>query len=237
VEDAAMISVSHPTWLRTVSLVALALAACAGVRTYGQEVKAPASIKLPAARTKGKVSVEEALQKRHALRSFTAAPLTLAQVGQMLWAGQGVTDARGRRTAPSARGLYPLELLLVAGEVTGLPAGVYRYRPAEHALVPIADGDRRQQVADACALRDHAKVPVMIVLTAVEGRSATVYGPRAPRMVAFEAGAATENMLLEADALGLGCGAAVEFDASGVASAVGLAPDETPKVVFTLAKP
>ena len=90
---------------------------------------------------------------------------------------------------------------------------------------------------DACALRDHAKVPVMIVLSAVERRSAAVYGPRAPRMVAFEAGAATENMLLEADALGLGCGAAVEFDAPNVASAVGLAPDETPKVVFTLARP
>ena len=232
-----MISVPHSRLFRSAALVTLALAACAGARAYGQEVKAPARFKLPAARTKGKVSVEEALQKRKALRSFTAAPLTLAQVGQMLWAGQGVTDARGRRTAPSARGLYPLELLLVAGEVTGLPAGVYRYRPAEHDLIRIAEGDRRQQVADACGLRDHAKVPAMIVLSAVEGRSAAVYGPRAPRVVAFEAGAATENMLLEADALGLGCGAIVEFDGPKVASAVGLAQDETPQAVFTLARP
>jgi SagB-type dehydrogenase family enzyme len=232
-----MISVSPLKLSCILPLAALALAACAGDSAFAEEVKPPASIKLPAPRAKGKVSLEQALQGRQALRKFTAGPLTLAEVGQMLWAGQGVTDARGRRTAPSARGLYPLELLLVAGEVDGLPAGVYRYRPAEHALIPIAEGDRRPQLADACGLREHAKVPVMLVLSAVEARSAAVLGPRAGRMVAFEAGAATENMLLEADALGLGCGAAVEFDASRVATAAGLAKDETPQVVFTLAKP
>jgi SagB-type dehydrogenase family enzyme len=75
---------------------------------------------------------------------------TVAQVSQMLWAAQGVSDERGRRTAPSAGALYPLELFLVAGNVAGLPSGVYRYRPTGHDLLLVVPGDRRPEIASAC---------------------------------------------------------------------------------------
>ena len=42
-------------------------------------------------KAKGQLSVEEALQKRRSRRDFADKPLTLAQLGQLLWAAQGQT--------------------------------------------------------------------------------------------------------------------------------------------------
>ena len=64
---------------------------------------APGTVALPAPRTDGGVSIEKALKERRALRDPAPAPLTVAEVGQLCWAAQGVTDAQGHRTAPSAR--------------------------------------------------------------------------------------------------------------------------------------
>jgi hypothetical protein len=54
-----------------------------------------------------------------------------------------VTDAEGRRTAPSAGALYPLELYLIDR------AGAARYLPAEHALVSDVEGDLRRALGEA----------------------------------------------------------------------------------------
>ena len=47
---------------------------------------------------------EQALRERRILRTVTATPLSLADVGQILWAGQGVVGARGRCCPPPASG-------------------------------------------------------------------------------------------------------------------------------------
>ena len=99
------------------------------------------AIRLPAPRVSGGVAVEHALDTRRSLREFAGEPLGLPELAQLLWAAQGVTTRDGRRTAPSAGALYPLEVCVVAGSVTGVPAGVYRYVPADHRLVRAASGD------------------------------------------------------------------------------------------------
>jgi len=86
------------------------------------------TIDLPPQRLDGDVALETALLRRRSVREFKPRPLSLAQVAQLLWAGQGVTIEWGGRTAPSAGALYPLKLHLVAGAVDGLPAGLYRFR-------------------------------------------------------------------------------------------------------------
>ena len=61
-------------------------------------------IKLPQPKTDGPLSVEKALSERRTVRSYKEEPLTLAEVSQILWAAQGITEPRrGLRTAPSAR--------------------------------------------------------------------------------------------------------------------------------------
>ncbi len=88
-----------------------------------------AGIELPEPRLDSPTSIESALRRRRSVREFLSRPVTLAQVSQLLWAAQGLTGNEGRRTAPSAGALYPLELLVVAGNPGELPAGIYRYRP------------------------------------------------------------------------------------------------------------
>lgn len=194
------------------------------------------TVKLPEPRHASATSLEQALLDRKAPRQFGAAPVTLEEVGQLLWAAQGITGRYGRRAAPSAGALYPIEVLLVAANVTGLPPAVYRYRPATNDLVRIAEGDRRPAIAEACHFPPLVGAPAIFVLTGVEERTAKVYGTQAPKLVALEAGAASQDLSLEAVALNLGCGMMVEFEQAKLEKAVAVGPGETPYTVFVVTR-
>ena len=120
-------------------------------------------------------------------------------------AAQGITHSEGLRTAPSAGALYPLEVYLVAGRVATLPAGIYRYDPRRHQLVPTVSGDRRRELTLAALHQSWiADAPAVVVIAAVFRRTSTKYGGRGERYVHIEAGHAAENVCLQAVALGLG---------------------------------
>ncbi|HLE02555.1 MAG TPA: nitroreductase family protein, partial [Dehalococcoidia bacterium] len=72
-------------------------------------------IPLPPPATSGTVSVEAAISRRRSLRRYSPQPLTLAQLGQVLWACQGLTSG-WKRAVPSAGATYPLELYVVVGK-------------------------------------------------------------------------------------------------------------------------
>ena len=55
------------------------------------------------------------------MREFSKRLLTEEQIGQLLWAAQGITAPEGLRTAPSAGALYGLEVYVATA------AGFYRY--------------------------------------------------------------------------------------------------------------
>ena len=163
------------------------------------------SMDLPEPRLEGDVPVERALAARRSVREYRNVPLELTDLAQLVWAAQGVTDPAGYRTSPSAGALYPLELYVVAGEVVGLEAGVYRYVPTGHRLVRHAGGDARGAVARAALLQGWiADAPAILALVGVAERSAGKYGDRAPRYVHMEVGHAAQNVYLQAEALGLG---------------------------------
>lgn len=214
---------------------ALFLPACAEAEVRVASVDAVA---LPAPRHDGTVAVETALGARRSLREFAPSALELAELSQLLWAAQGVTTTDGRRTAPSAGALYPLELFVVAGELTGLPAGVYRYRPAGHRLAPVASGDRRRALAAAALSQDWiGQAPAAVVIAAVYARTEARYGERAARYVHFEAGCAAENLALQAAALGLGTVVVGAFDDREVAAVAGLEADEQPLAILPVGRP
>jgi SagB-type dehydrogenase family enzyme len=196
-----------------------------------------ATIRLPEPRAASPTSIEEALRRRRSLREFGRAGLTLAEVAQLLWAAQGRTSADGRRTAPSAGALYPLEVLLVVGRVDGLAPGVYRYQPADHALEQTIQGDRREALAEAALGQDWAaRAPVLLVVAAAHERTARKYGARADRYVAIEAGAAAQNVALQAVALGLGSVVVGAFDDAEVARLAGLAAGERPLAILPVGR-
>jgi len=114
-------------------LTGLAAAALAGgcasqapgwVRASRARYGSPVALPPPAAT--GTISVEQAIARRRSRRAFRPDPLPVATIGQLLWAGQGVTSPDGKRAAPSAGALYPLELYVVT------PAQVMRYLPEGH---------------------------------------------------------------------------------------------------------
>jgi len=206
-------------------------------RAAAEKAPSAEAIALPAPRLDGTVSLERALAERRSVREFRRAALGLAELSQLLWAGQGVTSAAGCRTAPSAGALYPLELYVVAGEVEPLPAGVYRYVPAAHRLSRVAFGDRRKPLAAAALGQDWMRsAAAALVVASVEERTARKYGARAALYVSFEAGCASENIALEAAALGLGTVVVGAFDDDVVASLLSLRPGERPVAILPVAR-
>jgi SagB-type dehydrogenase family enzyme len=189
-------------------------------------------------RRDGEVPLERLLSARRSIRELARGTLTLAAVGQLLWAAQGVNRGTGFRTAPSAGALYPLEVLLVVGEVGGLDRGVYRYHPAGHALAKAGDGDRRAALAGAALGQGWiAEAATLLVLAAVYRRTAGKYGSRAERYVHIEVGHAAQNVYLQALALGLGTTEVGAFDDRAVKDVLGLGEGEDPLAIMPVGRP
>jgi SagB-type dehydrogenase family enzyme len=184
---------------------------------------------LPTPLYEGDTSVEQALLERRSVRSYANEPLTLAEVSQLLWAAQGITSPTGGRTAPSAGALYPLEIHLLAGEVSDLTDGVYRYQPDNHTLTLVIEGDRRQALYEAAlnqsAVKDAAAV---IVITAIYERTTGKYGERGKQYVHIEAGSVAQNIYLQAVGLELGSVFIGAFHDDQVQSVLHLSKDEIP---------
>jgi SagB-type dehydrogenase family enzyme len=188
---------------------------------------------LPPPILEGETSLEEALARRRSVRDFDDTPLTAAELGQLLWAAQGLTHERGFRTAPSAGALYPLELYLVTAE------GVFHYQPRGHQLSAVRGDDLRVALYEA-ALRQEAvlQAPAVFVVTAVYARTEQKYGAvRSPRYVHLEAGHAAQNLLLEAVALGLGAVPIGAFYDEQVQQVLGLPADHEPLYLIPAGHP
>lgn len=170
-------------------------------------------MRLPIPRLKGTSSLETVLFKRRSVRTFSGQPLTAAELGQLLWAGQGWTMDDGRRTAPSAGGLYPIELYAVVGDASGIDAGLYRYDAELHELITLAHGDVRKQISELSAHQYWiADAPVILVVTGVYARTEVRYGPRSERYVWMEAGHVAQNICLQATAATLAVVGVGAFD-------------------------
>jgi SagB-type dehydrogenase family enzyme len=198
-----------------------------------------AALSLPAPRLEGPLSVEGALLARRSIRDFRAGPLALEEAAQLLWATQGITAALpgGLRTAPSAGALYPLEVALVAGAVSGLAPGVYRYLPRRHALRPVCEGDLRAGLAAAALGQSWiAEAACALVLAAVYRRTTRKYGPRGERYVHIEVGHVGQNVYLQARALGLGTTMVGAFRDAEVRRLLDLEADEAPLAILPVGR-
>ena len=215
-------------------IVPLVLSACT---MTVPSFKEGTTIKLPEPRYDGDVSLEQSLLQRRSTRSYTGEPLTLQEVSQLLWAAQGITDDRGFRTAPSAGGLYPLEVYVVAGDVKNLAPGVYKYGADSHELIPITAGDRRSELADAALGQAWVKEgAIVIVFTAVYERTTGKYGERGIKYVHIELGHAAQNLCLQATAMGLGVVTVGAFHDEQVVELLNLSGDEQPLYIIPVGR-
>lgn len=194
-------------------------------------------MKLPEPQYDSNVSLEESLLQRRSIRSYTDEPLMLQELSQLLWAAQGITEAGGFRTAPSAGALYPLELYVVVGDVQDLTPGVYRYQPDGHQLTKIMDGDRRGELASAALGQGCVKEgAAAFVFAAVYERTTGKYGERGIRYVHMEVGHAAQNLCLQATALGLGAVTVGAFSDEQVTRVLNLPEGEQPLYIIPVGR-
>lgn len=215
-------------------MIVLTVALIGGCGGTGDPPSSPVGTKidLPAPSYRGDVSLEQALTERRSVRAFGMDALDLTQLAQLLWAAQGITSDTGKRTAPSAGALYPLETYVVTAD------GWFRYAPDDHQLEQLGAGDVRAALSEAALGQESvAAAAAVFVIAGVYARTAQKYGDRAARYVHLEAGHAAQNLLLQAVVEGLGAVPVGAFDDAEVQSVLGLSADHEPLYLLPVGHP
>jgi len=209
-----------------------------GASATAAEPQQRGTVALPAARLDGAVSLEKSLAARRSERDFAPTSISLAEAAQLLWAAQGITASEGRRTAPSAGALYPLQIYVVASRVETLSPGTYRYDALSHRLIRLSAGQSTSTLVRAALDQDWiAQAAAILVISGIEQRTTRKYGERGVRYVFMEAGHAAQNILLQSVALGLGATVVGAFDDDGVRSVLSLARSERPLYLVPVGRP
>lgn len=193
----------------------------------GEEMKGGDLITLPSPDTKGKVALETAILQRRSVRSFADKPLTLDEIGQLLWSAQGITSAGGYRAAPSAGAVYPLRIYVANSD------GLFCYVPEGHRLKKLSGEDLRGRLQRASLSQSSVgSAAADIIICAVYSGVTAKYGDRGVRYTDIEVGHAAENVHLEAVATGLSSVPIGAFSDDAVAKALSLPEEETPVYII-----
>lgn len=197
------------------------------VRTYQNPIA------LPKPTLTGSLAVEEALAQRRSQRVFSDEPVSLAELSQMLWAGQGVTDSEGnKRTAPSARNVYFYSIFVVVRDVEGLEPGLYEYLPEKHALGDMDVAAAGTLLTEAGVQDAAQKSPVVFLLSSAYGKGAESMKDAAKSSALLEGGHIGQNLYLQAESLEMATVAMAGFDAAKVGTALKLDPAESVVYIY-----
>ena len=191
----------------------------------------PNVIPLPIATYRSTNSVEAVIRTNQPRRTFRPDQLSLKQLGQMLWAGQGVTTDWGGRTVTSSKSTFPLTIYVLANNVEKLEKGVYQYISGErlpaHQLLPLKLGEFGETLFSLVNQTPLKEPPAVLIITGNLQKMATAYGGVShDREVYLEAGHATQNMYLQAESLKLGMIALPNFDESQVRQLLSIPQEE-----------
>jgi len=149
-------------------------------------------IQLTPPKLRGSVSFEDALAKRRSVRQYANRPVEFPLIGQLAWAGQGITELqKGLRTAPSAGATYPIDLYFAT------PEGLFVYRPQQHSLEQTLTDDVR-------AVLGVPPAPCDIILAGSARKLTDQFRDKARTYMLLEAGHIAQNIQLQAVCLGLG---------------------------------
>lgn len=207
-------------------LAAVVVALTAGAVSFGCVAEAPdevlersvSVVELPPPDLDGELALEHVLAERRSRRDFADTELPLATIGQLLWAGQGITNDVGYRTAPSAGARYPLELYALTAD------SLLHYRPDDH-RVERSDSTALGDLSDASFGQEFVgTAPVVLIVVGVVARTEAEYGALAERLVDREAGHAVQNVLLQATALDLAATPVGGFDPDAIGRLLALPP-------------
>ncbi|MFO8236425.1 MAG: SagB/ThcOx family dehydrogenase [Bacteroidales bacterium] len=166
-------------------------------------------IQLPTSSSEATVNLDQALKQRISCRSYKDKPIKLKDVGDILWAANGISDKRfsQRRTAPSAGATYPLQLYIATkkGSVYSLEPGIYRYNPDEHLLEKHSKENIIEHLPQATYNQSFlTKASMCILIASKKERTTRLYGERGIQYIWMEAGGVCQNIHLKVVEMNLG---------------------------------
>ena len=210
-------------WLLLVAAttVAMGCASAAPASVRDQTERYTHRVELTDPQQSGPIPLEQVLTERRSSREFSAEELHVSTIGQLLWAGQGITDDAGHRTAPSAGATYPIELYALTATT------FMHYLPVGHRIEERTDTRTLDLLTDAAFEQEFVShAPTVLVITGVRSRIEAQYGAVGGDLMNREAGHVAQNVLLQATALGLAAVPVGGFDPAEVARLLALQPGE-----------
>lgn len=176
---------------------------------YKEMVVAGDVLKLPAASA---TPLSRLLQARESCREYRLRRMPAQVLSNIFASAYGMTrtqhlDGIGGiylRAAPSAGGLFPLEIYALAREVEGTADGLYHYNVRRHGLELLKTGAWFEELDHALLMAPLVQgANLILFLSAVFARSQKKYGPRGYRYITLEAGHVAQNVCLSSVEHGL----------------------------------
>ncbi len=186
---------------------------------------------LPAPSLGRAAELNRVFQQRRSVRGFLRKRLSKEDISLILWAGFGfkrgedssIQISEATRPAPSAGRIYGLKIYVLS------EGKLHLYLPEQHSLSLFNENVDADELASACLNQGFiAQAPCILIITAVMDEYRASYGERGMRYVYIDTGHASQNVLLEAEALGLGTVPVGAFDDEEVARILGITKNEQP---------
>jgi SagB-type dehydrogenase family enzyme len=182
---------------------------------YAEDLK---PVQLPTPQMEGGRPLMEVLKDRHSTREFSGEKLSLQELSNLLWAAFGINRPDlGKRTAPSARGYYEIEVYVALAD------GLYLYDAKANRLEPISSKDLR----GATGLQPFVKeAPLNLVYVANYSRMGSYSPQQKDFYSACNTGFIAENVYLYCASAGLATVVRGFVDKPALAKEMRLGPDQ-----------
>lgn len=146
--------------------------------------------------------------KRRSYREFRQRPISKEKLSLLLLYSSGIIKKESnwnetKRTYPSAGARYPLEIYPVIFSVSDLNPGIYHYDVKNHALELILRGNYKKEILNSTGQDLIKNSSLIILISAVFGRTMIKYKERGLRYIFIEAGHLGQNISLVVEKLGL----------------------------------
>ncbi|MFT5657506.1 MAG: SagB-type dehydrogenase family enzyme [Gammaproteobacteria bacterium] len=187
----------------------------------------------------------DAIENRRTAREFSSDPISLEQMGLLLWAAQGISKTAGKRSSPSAGGMYPVHLYVAVRSVAGIAPGLYAYDAEQTKMDRILDEDIQPRLADAAIgeqlwVKTAAAVVIVTANVSEMNRHFETQPPegqRGARYAYIETGALAQNVHLLASAMNLGMVLVGGFDDAKVKDILKLPEELEPTALLCIGSP
>ena len=197
-------------------------------------------IKLPQQKKVSSISLESVFIQRETKREYLDSSLSLSNLSQLLFSGQGIRDNRSKLLTPSAQEQYPLTTFVAVNRVSDIAAGLYQYKNSNHSMVELEKGCFSEPL-EKSAIGEQpwvASAAAVIILTGniqAMNRHFSEQPPlntRGERYTYMEVGAVAQNIQLQGIALNIGMVLVGGFDNEIVKTILKLPPELEPSALL-----